>query len=266
MTYQVPPIDPHAPAIVIDIGNTSISIAAWQASELKAPLAVAKDDLDGFKEAFEESVKSASQRSTPVVAIASVVPSALAWVRSSVTETIDRNALVIGDTIPLPIDVGVDDPAAIGVDRVCAAAAAYDKMETGCIVVDFGTAVTVDLIDDTGTLVGGAILPGPDLQLQSLHEQTAVLPQVKPAVPELPFGRNTVEAMQVGVCCGVVGAVRGLVEAYAAWLKHWPQVVATGGDLEMLMPYCDYIDTAVPNLVLRGIGVALSKHLEELGV
>lgn len=266
MTYQVPPIDPEAPAIVIDIGNTSITIAGWQASELKAPLSVAKDDHEGFKEALDASVKSVSQRSTPVVVIASVVPSALAWVRSSVTELIDRNALVIGDTIPLPIDVGVDDAAAIGVDRVCAAAAAYDKVETGCIVVDFGTAVTVDLIDDTGTLVGGAILPGPDLQLQSLHEQTAQLPQVKPAVLESPFGRNTVEAMQVGVCRGVVGAARSLVEAYAVWLERWPQVVATGGDLEMLMPYCDYIDTAVPNLVLRGIGVALSKHLEELGV
>ena len=265
MTYQVPPIDPDAPAIVIDIGNTSISIAAWQASELKAPLIVAKDDRDGFKESFEESVKSASQRSTPVVVIASVVPSALAWVRSSVTETIDRNALVIGDTIPLPIDVGVDDPAAIGIDRVCAAAAAYDKIGTGCIVVDFGTAVTVDLIDDEGTLLGGAILPGVDLQLRALHEHTAILPEVARVVPELPYGRNTVEAIQNGVCRGIAGAARGLNDSSATHLNRWPQVIATGGDVQFLQPYCDFIDTFVTDLALRGVGFAYSKYLADVG-
>ena len=112
------------------------------------------------------------------------------------------------------MDVAVTDAKAIGVDRVCEAAAAYDRLSTGCTVVSFGTAVTIDLVDDDGTLLGGAILPGIALQMRALHEFTAALPEATPGFPELPFGRNTIEAIQTGVCRGLVGAVREIVEGY----------------------------------------------------
>jgi type III pantothenate kinase len=163
------------------------------------------------------------------------------------------------------MDVGVKDKRAIGVDRVCEAAAAYDKLQTGCTVVSFGTAVTVDLVDDDGTLLGGAILPGLRMQLRALHENTAALPEVQPGIPELPYGRDTTEAIQNGVCRGLTGAVRGLVEAYATHLNRWPHVVATGGDVAFLAPHCDFLDTIVSDLTLRGIGLAYDKHLAEQG-
>ena len=118
---------------------------------------------------------------------------------------------------------------------VCAAAAAYDKLQTGCIIVDFCSAVTVDLVEDEGTLVGGAILPGLKMQLRALHEYTAALTEVKPGLPETPYGRNTTEAMQTGVCRGVVGAVRALVEAYAVMTRlPSPHRVAPAAALELL--------------------------------
>ena len=85
----------------------------------------------------------------------------------------EKAALVVGDNLPLPIDLAVDDEQAIGVDRVCAAAAAYDELGSACTIIDFGTAVTVDLVDEEGTLLGGAILPGLRAQFRSLHEYTA---------------------------------------------------------------------------------------------
>jgi type III pantothenate kinase len=103
------------------------------------------------------------------------------------------------------------------------------------------------------------------MQLRALHEFTALLPRVEPAFPELPYGRNTSEAMQIGVCRGVAGAVRGLVEGYATSLNRWPQLIATGGDVEFMAPYCDYIDTCVSRLTLRGLGLAYSRHLLEQG-
>jgi type III pantothenate kinase len=253
--------DPDAPVVVIDIGNTSTGIATWERGQLKTPLSAPTQDGQAFAERLAAHVDAMPGRGPAAVVIGSVVPAALERVRAFVAEARQQDALVVGESVPFPMDVGVVDPKAIGVDRVCAAAAVYDRLQTECIVVDFGTAVTVDLVDDEGTLLGGAILPGLRLQIRSLHEHTAVLPQVEPAMPELPYGRNTTEAIQAGVCRGLAGAVRALVEAYASHLNRWPQVVATGGDLSFIAPFCDFLDTQVPHLVLRGIGLAYTKHL-----
>jgi len=126
--------------------------------------------------------------------------------------------------------------------------------------------VTVDLVDEEGTLTGGAIFPGLRMQLRALREYTTVLPEVEPGIPDTPLGRNTTEAMQTGVCRGVVGAVRALVEAYATQLNRWPHVLATGGDLALVSPLCDFVDTQVQYLVLRGVGVAYTKHLTTMGI
>ncbi len=260
-----PPYDPEAPIIVIDIGNTTTSVATWHDRTLKTPLTAATDNPDAFEEVYAAHFKSAPTGRPAATVISSVVPEALERIRTFVLAQQGREALVVGETVPLPMDVTVADKKAIGVDRVCEAAAAYERLQTGCTVVAFGTAVTVDLVDDDGVLKGGAILPGMRMQLRALHEFTAALPEVTPGIPELPYGRNTAEAIQNGVCRGLAGAVRGLVEAYATHLNRWPQVVATGGDVTFLAPHCDFLDTIVSDLALRGVGLAYDKHLDEMG-
>ena len=103
------------------------------------------------------------------------------------------------------------------------------------------------------------------MQLRALHEHTAQLPEVPPAFPELPYGRNTAEAIQAGVCRGITGAVRAIIEAYATHLNRWPQTVATGGDAALLAPHCDFLDNVVSDLILRGVALAYDKHLAEMG-
>jgi len=265
MIYRVPDFDPESPAVIVDVGNTTTGIATWHQDQVKTPLSVPTADDAALNRAFIAHVDAMPKRKPAAVIVASVVPAALERIRAHVGETFDMNALVVGDTVALPIDVGVIDAKAIGTDRVCAAAAAFDTLRSACIIVDFGSAVTVDLVNDEGTLLGGAILPGIHMQLRALHEYTAALPEVEVASPEHAYGRDTTEAMQVGVCRGIAGAARGLVEAYARWLNRWPQVVATGGDLTFIAPFCDFLDTQVQHLTLRGIGVAYSKHLEAMG-
>ncbi len=260
-----PPPDPDAPIIVIDIGNTTTSVAMWHSGTLKTPLTGATEDPVPFEEAYAAHLDASPLGRPAATVISSVVPEALERIRVYVLARLEQEALVVGETIPLPMDVAVLDKRAIGVDRVCQAAAAYDRLQTGCTVVSFGTAVTVDLVDDDGTLLGGAILPGLRMQLQALHEHTAALPDVNPGFPELPYGRNTIEAIQNGVCRGLAGAVRGLVEAYATHLNRWPHVVASGGDAAFLAPHCDFLDTIVSDLTLRGVGLAYDKHLAEMG-
>jgi type III pantothenate kinase len=265
MTDTLPSFDPGAPSIVVDIGNTSVDVATWYENQLKTPLSVATGDEPAFAEVMKAHIEAMATNRIPAVVVASVVPKVLDQIRAYVDETMERRVLVVGEQVPLPIELGVRNPKEVGIDRVCAAAAAYETIQSGCIVIDFGTAVTVDLVDDEGVFRGGAILPGPTLQLRSLKQHTAALPEVKPALVDHAYGRDTVEAMRVGVCYGVAGAVRGLVERYAGAINHWPQVVATGGDLEWMAPACEFLDTCVNHLALRGIGIAYSKHLTAAG-
>lgn len=266
MIVGPPSSGPDAPVVVVDIGNTSVDVATWAADELKTPVSAQTADKAEIEKVLAAHFESMPRGKPAATVIASVVPEVLERISEWVREKVDRDPLVIGDAIPLPIDVGVTDKRAIGVDRVCAAFAAYDKLHDACTVVDFGTAVTVDLVDGDGILIGGAILPGPGMQLRALHESTAVLPDnVAPAFPDLPYGRNTIEAMQTGVCRGIVGAVRELVEGYASSLGRWPQVVATGGDLPLFAPHCDFLDTQVDHLTLRGIGRSYTEFLRARG-
>jgi len=253
--------------VVIDIGNTSVHIATWYADEIKTPISTPTVDTARVEEALLAHYDAIPRAAAPATVICSVVPTVLESISRIVSDRFDRAPLVIGGAIPLPMDVAVDDRSELGVDRVCAAFAAYDKLKTACTVIDFGTAVTVDLIDDQGVFVGGAIIPGLHMQLRALAEQTAALPaNVDPAFPQRPYGRNTVEAMQTGVCRGLVGAVRALVEGYASRLGNWPTVIATGGDLPLMGPHCDFLDKQVSHLTLRGVGRTYTAFLEARGL
>jgi len=259
---MIPPdFDPDAPVTVIAIGNSRTALGIWTSGQVAAVVRVPTGDVGAFDEAFEELARSMPLGRPAAAVVSSVVPMALATVRARIEALIDRAALVIGEQVARPIDVCVPEPAKVGMDRLCNAAAAYERLEHSCVVVDFGTAVTVDLVDDDGVFQGGAILPGLRLQFAALHQHTAQLPEVPVEIPEDPVGRSTREAMQSGVCRGLCGAVRGLVEAYASKINHWPQTVATGGDAVLLAPYCDFLDNVVPDLCLRGVGLAYSRRI-----
>jgi type III pantothenate kinase len=261
---RLPDYDPEAPIIVVDIGNTTTKIATWYENQLKTVLSCETGDLDAFQEALKGHFEATSEKRPVATVVGSVVPKVLVQICDCVAEWQNREPLVVGQTIPLPIEVVVDGATKIGVDRVCEAAAAFERLKNTCTVVSFGTAVTIDLVDEE-MLLGGAILPGIGLQMRALHEFTAALPEATPGTPELPFGRNTIEAIQIGVCRGMAGAVREIVESYAAHLNRWPQVVATGGGAAFMMPYCDFIDTWAADLTLRGIALAYEKHLRAMG-
>ncbi len=262
---RIPAIDPEAPILVVGVGNTNTSVATWTADQLKTPLSARTDDASAIEEILTAHIDALANGKPAAVVMGSVVPSAAERIAESVEARIGKRALRIGESLPLPIDLCVTDKRQVGVDRVCAAAAAYERIQAPCAIVDFGTATTVDLVNEDGEFLGGAILPGLHLQLKALTEHTALLPEVEPAFPELPYGRNTAEAMQTGVCRGMAGAVRNIVEGYATTLNQWPQVVATGGDIELMSPHCDFLDTLVKDLTLYGIALAYTKHLAEMG-
>ena len=170
---------------------------------------------------------------------------------------------MIGTDVPLPMETGVDDALAVGTDRLCAAAGAYAVVEGAVVVADFGTAVTIDLVDEDGVFVGGTITPGFDLSLAAMHTGTARLPEVAMQRPQQVYGVNTEEAMRAGVYWSAVGLLETICRKYAEQIGSWPQVILTGGAAKVIKEECDFIDSWVSDLALRGIIIAYKKYIYE---
>jgi type III pantothenate kinase len=158
----------------------------------------------------------------------------------------------------LPLIVDVEAPDRVGMDRLAASVAANRLRDSGrpAVVVDAGTAITVNLVAADGVFRGGAILPGFKLTAKALSEGTDLLPLVAPepvSEPPLPVGRSTQAAIRSGLFWGSVGAVRELVNRISAELGVAPQVFVTGGDARRLTEYLGQDARFVPDLVLLGI-------------
>ena len=172
--------------------------------------------------------------------------------------------------VDFPIDNRTDEPERVGIDRLAAAVAASTvrRAETPAIVIDFGTAITVDLVSAEGAFEGGAILPGIGTAAAALHARTDALPAVRPPLegksPEA-VGKNTADAIRSGLYWGAVGAVRELIARQRDGLVKPPQVLVTGStspDMARLLGGPDYTVRYMPHLVLAGIATAWWKLAE----
>ncbi len=248
--------------LACDVGNTNIRLAAVAGEDVSDMRVVPADSPAELANALSDLWESMSDPRR--VAAASVDPAALAVLEAAVDGAIDQHVLLVGRELALPIAADLPAPESVGADRLCAAVAAYDRLGGACVVADFGTAITIDCVSDAGVFLGGAILPGVSMAADSLAEYTAQLPRVTPAAPGDVFGKSTVEAIRNGLIALARGALRDRVEAYAAELGHWPLVVCTGGDAELIvgdLEHSELVQAIVADLTLRGIAIAYYKSL-----
>ena len=157
----------------------------------------------------------------------------------------------------------VDEPDKVGTDRVVAAAAAYSVVEDAVVIADFGTALTIDLVDERGNFLGGVICPGFEISSRALNENTAQLPKTKVTRPKEPYGKNTIDAINCGLYYSAMATLQEVIRRYAEKIGKWPQTVLTGSAAEIIKDDCDFIDSYVPNLVVKGIVLAYKKYIEE---
>ncbi len=259
--------------IAIDIGNTTIKVAFYLNDEEKLLKTAAGNSgdiesqlADILTECWDQAplVKSAKEPTKEcVLVVSSVKPEWTDLVREVVQDELEQKLLVIGVDIPLPMETAVDEALAVGTDRLCAAAAAYAVVEGAVVVADFGTAITVDLVDEDGVFVGGTITPGFDLSLAAMNMGTARLPKVDMQRPQQCYGVNTEEAMRAGVYWSAVGLLEAVCRKYAEQIGSWPQVILTGGAAKIIKEDCDFVDSWVSNLALRGIIIAYKKYIYE---
>ncbi|MCB9849524.1 MAG: type III pantothenate kinase [Phycisphaerales bacterium] len=247
--------------VVVDAGNTRTKIARYLEGAVEDVSVANSQDEPATRDALATVRGKCANRERQAIVICSVVPDETELLIKHIEEDLDLRAFVIGDNTDLPMEVAVDVPAALGVDRVCTAAAAYVRIQQACVVVDVGSAVTVDFVDADGVFQGGAILPGPRTQAASLAATTAQLPLIEPGVVESVIGRNTSDAITSGIVVGLAGAIRGLVEEIATETGTWPQTVLTGGAAELLKDRLTFVDNWVPDLCLMGAGLAYLKRM-----
>ncbi len=244
--------------LAVSIGNTRTAAGCFIDGECVAQHVVTNDELETALPALLAALVE------PLRDLA-FAPAVLASVKPALDEPLTRllqaagceKILRIEQDLPVPIGRQVDAGTIVGDDRLLNAAAAYDVLQQACVVVDAGTAITVDFVDGAGTFHGGAIGPGAQLMLDSLRQKTAQLPAVQFAAPEEVVGHSTSQAMRSAVFHGLRGMVRELVEQYAEIAGAYPMVIATGGDAAALFVDYPLIERIVPDLTLRGLAVSL---------
>ena len=144
--------------------------------------------------------------------------------------------LVVGPSIRTGMPIRMDNPREVGADRLVNAVAAYERVRDTCIIVDFGTAITYDVVSAAGEYLGGIITPGAEISIDALYERAAKLPKVELAQPKALIGKSTVEAIRSGIVFGFAGQVDGIVRRLRDELGADTAVLATGGLARALVP------------------------------
>jgi type III pantothenate kinase len=246
--------------LVLNLGNSRLAMGAFAAGQLTSVRHIPHTLQSDWPAAMADVWKQVGDLEDVAIAGASVNPPLQAEIEQAVLKATGKQIEWVGREIDLPIKVLTDNPKETGVDRIVNIAAAHESMGKACVVVDAGTAITIDACNDNGDFLGGAIAPGANLMLQSLHDKTAQLPAVQFRVPTGPFGTSTETAMLQAAYHGIRGLVKELTEQYATALGEWPEIIATGGDAPRLFENWELIHAIAPDLTLYGIALAYTNH------
>jgi type III pantothenate kinase len=246
--------------LVLSLGNSRLAIGSFVAGELGEVTRVPHSKRGDWPALIETQWSRVAKLEGAAVVAAGVNPALEEALDQAVGDVTGRRTLWVGKDIELPIKVLTDEPDKTGVDRVLNLAAAHEQIGKACVVVDAGTAITVDLCNDQGDFMGGAIAPGVNLQLDALNQRTATLPRIEFQVPAEAVGKSTRQAILLGVYHGVRGMVKELAELYATELGQWPEIIATGGDANPLFEGWELIHAISPDLTLYGIALAYAEH------
>jgi type III pantothenate kinase len=239
------------PDVVADVGNTRIKWGRCSPAAVLETAAVPPDD----PAAWQAQLGQWGLVSPLLWVVTSVHPIRRAaltdWLRDR-----GNRVVVLDDPAQLPLRVTLERPDHVGIDRLMDAVAVNARRapDTPAVVIDAGSAVTVDWLDPTGAFAGGAILPGLRLMAQALHDYTALLPLIEvPRQVPPPVGTSTPAAMESGIFWAVVGGVRALVLEMAGRTPRPPEVYLTGGDAPVLQPVLGPNVQLWSNMTLEGV-------------
>jgi type III pantothenate kinase len=249
--------------LAIDVGNTHTVFGRFDGKDWEAVWRLpTRDDAteDLLAAEYYSLCRQAALEPRPQKAIcANVVPALTKPLKLFAEKYLHIEMPFLSYELLPDIVVRYSPPSAVGADRLANAVGAIEKYGAPCLVVDFGTATTIDVVSSEKAYEGGVILPGVELALTALSSRAAKLPSIELVAPTSLIGKDTQTSLQSGFVYGYSGAIDTLVRMISDELGETPKVVATGGLAKMFAQHCETIDTVDVTLTLDGLRLIAAK-------
>jgi type III pantothenate kinase len=246
--------------LVVDVGNTQTHFGVFDAAGALSQhwrfATVRESTGDELGAALSNllGLRKMSFADVDRSIVSSTVPQLSEQWSAMAERYLGHTMLVVGPTIRTGMPIRYDNPHEVGADRLANAVAAYERVQAACVVVDFGTAITYDVVSAAGEYLGGIITPGAEISIDALYDRAAKLPKVELARPRSLIGKSTVDAIRSGIVYGFAGQVDGIVRRLRAELGPETRVLATGGLAGALVPFIgETIDEVDDLLTLTGL-------------
>lgn len=244
--------------LAIDIGNTTTHFGVFEQSKRKSQFSIATqpnrtpDEITLQLKALAKS-RRLHLRKAKQILVCSVVPRMTAVLTESLRSLGVMPIRIVGQDVQVPLVNRYTYPEQVGQDRLVGAYAAWKQFKNDCIVADFGTAITIDLVTRKGEYWGGVIAPGLEIALEALAANTALLPKVELKEPPELLGRDTANSIRSGILHGYGALCDGLIAGLKAQYAPKAVVIATGGASSLMATYARSLTNLRPWLVLDGL-------------
>ncbi|PAU95352.1 pantothenate kinase [Aliifodinibius salipaludis] len=251
--------------LALDIGNSNIVIGASENGSWGHQWRIQTDTdktadeyVVMFNSLFSEEGLAFSRFDQ--IIISSVVPQLTQTISKMFEKKSRTEALILNGEVDTGLAIKRVNRKSVGADLIADAVGAYAVFEDDCIVVDFGTATTVMVVQNPGELIGGSICAGLKVTIDALVGKTAQLSQIPLEPPENVIGSGTMEAMQSGLVLGHLCMIEGLIDRMQKQLGGSAKVIATGGLSEKIAEHTDYFDVIDPMLTLDGLRLIMERQ------
>ena len=244
--------------LVVDVGNTQTHLGVFRGDELLHDWRFATvrestaDELGARLRSLLE-LRELGFGDIDASILSSTVPQLRPEWTTMAERYLGHEMPVVGPGLRTGMPIRMDNPREVGADRLVNAVAAYERLGGPCVIVDFGTAITYDIVGEAGEYVGGIIAPGVEISMEALTSRAAAIPKIDLTPPRALIGKSTVEAIRSGVIYGFAAQVDGMLARLRDQLGEETAAIATGGLAGAIVPFCELIDEVDPLLTLTGL-------------
>ncbi len=254
--------------LAVDMGNTNIVIGCIQGNKTvfveRLCSDLSKTELEYaicFKTVLELYGINCEDIDGGI--ISSVVPPLTSIIKKAVEKIINKQVMVVGPGIKTGLNIQMDNPKTVGSDLIVDAVAGICEYGAPLIIIDMGTATTISVVDKDRNYVGGVIIPGIRVSMDSLVNRTSQLPRISFEAPDKVIGTNTIDCMKSGMIVGNAAMIDGMIDRMEEELGYKTTVVATGGLAGVVIPLCKHTIIKDDGLLLKGLNIIYQKNKEK---